>query len=125
MPSDLSTRVSKYTARLNVAGALSPVSVARKQDMIDKFAARTAQLMAGDLAVKQICDGAAVATIQYPFYLAFGRELLRLQLAEISGDSLAKEAAILLAKWVARGLTQAVLADIRSQGFNIPAPVAP
>ena len=54
-----------------------------------------------------------------------GRELFRLTRAEISGDSLAKEAQILITKWVARGLTQAVLQTIRSQVFNVSAPVGP
>ena len=43
----------------------------------------------------------------------------------ITGDSLAKEAAILITKWTARGLTQAVLQAIRTDVFSVAAPVAP
>ena len=40
-------------------------------------------------------------------------------------EALAQEAAVLIAKWVARGLTQAVLQAIRTDVFNIAAPIAP
>jgi hypothetical protein len=35
------------------------------------------------------------------------------------------EAATLMAKWVARGLTQSLLQAIRTDVFNIAAPIAP
>ena len=44
---------------------------------------------------------------------------------DISGESLALEAATLIAKWVARGLEQSVLQSIRTNVFNVGAPVAP
>jgi hypothetical protein len=69
--------------------------------------------------------GAVVATIQYPFYLNFGRELWALTRREVSGESLCKEAAVLIAKWKARGLTEAVLQAVRTDVFNVVAPVAP
>jgi len=48
-----------------------------------------------------------------------------LQRRGITGEMLAKEAAVLVAKWTARGLTSATLQDIRSDVFDIGAPVAP
>jgi hypothetical protein len=66
-----------------------------------------------------------VPTIQYPFYLNFGREIWALTRKEVSGESLAQEAAVLVAKWTARGLTAPVLQAIRSEVFNVPAPIAP
>jgi len=77
------------------------------------------------LQVKQVCDSAGVPTIQYPFYLNFGRELWALSRKEVSGESLAIEAATLITKWTARGLTQAVLQSIRTDVFNVVAPSAP
>jgi hypothetical protein len=44
---------------------------------------------------------------------------------DISGESLAQEAAILITKWTARGLTAAVLQGIRTDVFNVSAPIAP
>jgi hypothetical protein len=49
----------------------------------------------------------------------------KLSRKETSGESLAKEAAVLIAKWKARGLTEVVLQAIRPYVFNVVAPVAP
>ena len=75
--------------------------------------------------VRQVLNGAGVPFILYPFYLNFGREIWALSRKEISGESLAQEAATLIAKWVARGLTPAVLQAIRTDVFNVGAPIAP
>jgi hypothetical protein len=75
--------------------------------------------------VKQVLDGLGLPTIQYPSYLCYGRELWALTRKEISGESLAIEAQVLLDKWVARGLVQSALEKVRKDVFNISAPVAP
>jgi hypothetical protein len=72
--------------------------------------------------VKQVLDTEGVPTIDYPFYLGYGRELWKLTQREISGTSMQLEALVLLNKWVARGLTQSVLEAVRLQVFNISAP---
>jgi len=79
-------------------------------------------LAAMELQVKQTLDALGVSVAQYAMYLAFGRELWSLSRKGISGESAAMEADVLLQKWVARGLTQAVLEAIRTQVFNIVAP---
>ena len=75
--------------------------------------------------VRQVLNGAGVPTIQYPFYLCFGRELWSRIRNGMDGESLAMETAILIAKWVARGLTQSVLQSVRTDVFNVSAPIAP
>ena len=75
-----------------------------------------------ELQVKQVLDGLGVSVAQYAMYLAFGRELWALTRKEISGESAAMEADVLLQKWVGRGMAQAVLEAIRTQVFNIVAP---
>jgi hypothetical protein len=72
--------------------------------------------------VKQVLDTEGVPTVDYPSYLAYGRELWSLVQREVSGTSLQLEALVLLNKWVARGKTQSVLEAIRLQVFNISAP---
>jgi hypothetical protein len=72
--------------------------------------------------VKQVLDLEGVATTDYPFYLCYGRELWSLIRREMSGESLAKEAAVLLTKWKDRGFSQAVLETIRTGVFNIGPP---
>ena len=82
-------------------------------------------ITAMELQVKQVCDGIGVPTIDLPFYLNFGREIWALSRKEVSGETLAQAAAVLIAKWVARGLTQSVLESIRTDVFNVSAPVGP
>jgi len=97
----------------------------KRPAMLASVTALYPMIAAMELQVKQVCDGAGVPTIAYPFYLCFGREVWALSRKDISGESLAQEAAILIAKWVARGLTQSVLQAIRTDVFNVAAPIAP
>jgi hypothetical protein len=97
----------------------------KRPGMLASVTAIYPMIAAMELQVKQVCDGAGVPTIQYPFYLCFGRELWALSRKDISGESLAIEAATLIAKWVARDLTEAVLQAIRTDVFNVAAPLAP
>ena len=60
--------------------------------------------------------------LQRVYYKAFGAEVWRLENMGVSGESLAIEVGVLVAKWVGRGLSQAVLEDIRTQVFNVAAP---
>ncbi len=78
-----------------------------------------------ELQVKQVLDESGVDTTDYPGYLAFGREVWALTRKDVSGESLAKAVAILIAKWVARGYTAAVLQAVRTDVFNVAAPIAP
>ncbi len=117
-------RAQKYDAKYSPANLTRDLTV-KLPKMTERFTAVTPMLVAKETAVKQVCDGAGVATISYPFYLCFGRELFALSRREISGESLAVEAALLIAKWVGRGLTQSVLVDIRNGVYGIAAPVAP
>ena len=124
MATDPAKRIAKWNAKFNterIKGALDELRPSMYTSVQSVFPMITAM----ELQVKQVCDSSAVATIQYPFYLNFGREIWALTRKDISGDSLALEAQILITKWVARGLTQSVLQDIRTQVFNVSAPVAP
>jgi len=114
-----------YAAKVTQPRLLADLTVL-VPNMAQRFAAVTPALCTMELAVKQVCDTAGVPTILYPSYLNFGRELFKKQSRqEFSGESLAQIAAVMLAKWTARGCTQAVLQDIRNTVFGITAPSAP
>jgi len=117
-------RAQKYDAKYTPANLTRDLTV-QLPKMTERMTAVTPSLVASETAVKQVLDGAGVATIAYPYYLSFGRELFALQRREISGESLAMEAAALIAKWVARGLAEAVLQAIRTDVYSIAAPLAP
>jgi hypothetical protein len=121
---DPTRRIAKWNAKYNTERIKATLDEMRPT-MLQNVTAVYPMITAMELQVKQVCDRAGVATIQYPFYLNFGREIWALTRKEVSGESLAKEAAILIAKWKARGLTEAVLQGIRTDVFNVAAPIAP
>ena len=121
---DPTKRIANWNAKYNTERIKATLDELRPA-MLANVTAVFPLITAMELQVKQVCDGSGVPTIQYPFYLCFGREIWALTRKEVSGESLAIEAAVLIAKWVARGLTQSVLQAIRSEVFNVPAPVAP
>jgi hypothetical protein len=121
---DPTRRIAKWNAKYDTTRIKATLDELRPA-MLANVTAVFPLITAMELQVKQVCDGSGVSTIQYPFYLNFGRELWALSRKDISGESYAKEAAILVTKWTARGLTQAVLQAIRTQVFNVAAPVAP
>jgi len=121
---DPTKRIANWSTGYNTERIKAKVDEKRPA-MLANVTAVIPMVAAMELQVKQVCDGSGVPTIQYPFYLCFGREMWALSRKEISGESLAIEAATLIAKWVARGLTQSVLYSIRTDVFNVSAPIAP
>jgi len=122
--SDPTKRIANWNAKFDTTRIKATLD-AKRADMLANVAAVTPLITAMELQVKQVCDGIGAPTIQYPFYLCFGREMWALSRKDISGESFAQEAAILIAKWVARGLTQSLLESIRTDVFNVAAPIAP
>jgi hypothetical protein len=117
-------RINKWNAKFNterIKATLDEMRPAMLQNVQSVFP----QIAMMEGQVKQTCDASGVSTIQYPFYLCFGRELWSLGRKEISGESAAQAAAVLVAKWTARGLAAPVLQAIRSEVFNIGAPITP
>jgi hypothetical protein len=121
---DPTKRIANWDAKFNTERIKATLDEKRPK-MLANVNAVFPMIAAMELQVKQVCDGAGVPTIQYPFYLCFGREMWALSRKDISGESLALEAAILITKWTARGLTSAVLQGIRTDVFNVSAPIAP
>jgi hypothetical protein len=121
---DPSKRIARWNAKFDttrIKGILDDLRPAMLANVTAVFPMITAM----ELQVKQTCDASGVPTIQYPFYLNFGREIWALTRKEVSGESLAQAAAVLVAKWTARGLTAPVLQAIRSEVFNVGAPITP
>ncbi len=117
-------RIENWDAKFDTT-RIKAINDFKRPKMLEHVTAVFTSLASMEGQVKQTLDAAGVATILYPSYLCFGREMWHLYAKEITGESAAKEAATLIAKWVSRGLTQAVLQAIRSQVFNVPAPSAP
>ena len=121
MPTNPAQRIAKWDAKFKTDRVKSALDDMRPT-MFTNVQAVFPLIAAMELQVKQVLDGLGVSVAQYAMYLAFGRELWALTRKEISGESAAMEADVLLQKWVARGMAQAVLEAIRTQVFNIVAP---
>ncbi len=121
---DPTKRIARWNAKYDTTRIKATLDELRPA-MLAAVTAVFPLITAMELQVKQTCDASGVPTIQYPFYLNFGREIWALTRKEVSGESLAQEVAVLSAKWTARGLTQAVLQAIRTDVFNVGAPIAP
>lgn len=70
-------------------------------------------------AIQEILNSLTVPTIQYPFYLNFGREIWAMIYRGIDGDSLEAQAQMLHDKYEAYGLASANLIQIADSVFNI------
>jgi len=121
MATDSAKRIARWNAKYNTERIKETLDALRP-DMYTAVQAVFPLLSSMETQVKQVCDIQGVSIKDYPFYLDFGREVWHLQRIEVSGNALAEEVAVLVAKWVGRGLTQAVLEAIRFGVFNVSAP---
>lgn len=121
--SDLMKRINRWTVKTSPDKVKANLEELRPS-MLANTQAVFPELVQMETETKQVLDGEGVSVIQYPFYLAFARELWRKRRQAISGSSLAREAQVLIAKWEARGLAVSVLEKIRTQVFDI-APFGP
>jgi hypothetical protein len=89
------------------------------------YSSSAEEAVALESLVKQVLIGTVtgVSYYQIPVFLSAGRELYKLT-KKFASQSLAMEASVIIAKWVARGLTEAVLFAVRD-ALNIPAPIEP
>jgi len=103
------------TVSLKVASMLAP--------MKSLFATRCTSFVAKELLIQgNLIQSGTIPTIQYPFYLNFGREIWGLSTRGISGTALNLMATSLHAKYVAFGLDPAMLKLIADDVFNVTIP---
>ena len=114
-------RIAKWDQKFNTERIKGALDDSRSR-MLTNVTAVFPLITAMEIEVKQVLDGEGVSMAIYSQYLCFGREVWSLQRRGVSGETLAIEAATLVAKWVARGLDQTVLEKIRTDVFNVSAP---
>lgn len=91
--------------------ALSPIMARRLTRAAVNFEASAARAVQIEDDVKVVlnADDGPVPTIQYPFYLAFARQVARLMDAGLTGASLTRETDLIKATWASRGLDEGIL----------------
>ena len=122
--SDVTKRIDNWDVKFDTE-RIKAILDAKRPSMLQHVQSVFVSLDQMETQVKQCVDGLGAATILYPFYLDFGREVWSLQQKGISGASMAEECATLIAKWVSRGLSMSVLEAIRTDVFNVSAPAGP
>jgi hypothetical protein len=120
--SDVTRRISRWKAKYSPE--IAAQTTARIfADMTARYEASIVALNSMELDTKQVLSASGIDTMYIVFYLDFARQIFRLSHGRtISGPTLAKEAQVLLEKWQNRGLRPDVLAAIRTDVFNVPAP---
>jgi len=120
--SDVTRRLSRWKAKYSPD--IAAQTTARIfDDMTARYEASVLALSTMETDTKQVLSASGIDTMFIVFYLDFARQLFRLSRSRtISGPTLAKEAQVLLEKWQNRGLRPDVLAAIRTDVFNVPAP---
>ena len=110
--------------------SLKLVPVRIKEDFTAKKARMLSSLQAAftALAIMQdqvlaVLAGYDLSTTDYVKYRAFANSVWKKQQRFGGGLGLVNEVSFLVAKWTARGCTEAVLNQIRDDVFNISAPV--
>jgi len=124
MPINPAQRIAKWNTKFQTERVKAILDEMRPA-MLANVTAVFPLLAAMELQVKQVLDLAGVSVALYASYLAFARELWRITRNEMSGESAAIEAELLIVKWVARSLTRSVLETIRTGVFNIAPPASP
>jgi len=120
--SDPVKRAERWKAKYNVERVKDTLNDIR-EDMGKRYEAAIAEVCIMEGKVKETLNTCGVSTVLYVSYLNFGRQLYKLSRQQnISGESFAMAAQVLLDKWAARGCDPKVLATIRKDVFNIDAP---
>lgn len=113
-----SQRQDQYGAK-TVATTVGLKVAAVLPGMKTGFLAAITLLVPIEQQIQGLLNAAAVPTIQYPFYLCFGREMWALKYQGINGATLTLMAQSLHDKWVARGLATATVIEIANTVFAV------
>jgi len=104
-------KTAPTTVGLKVAAGLT--------GMKSGFADQINSLVPIEQSIQALLNGNAIPTIQYPYYLNFGREIWGLRARGVDGSALEAMAQSLHDKYVLYGLATARLVEIADSVFNV------
>jgi hypothetical protein len=115
-------RIDTYNAK-TVATTVGLKVASMLGSMKTSFADQCASFVAKEIAIQGVlnADG-TIPTIQYPFYLSFGREIWGMNQRGISGTIATAMSISLCTKWTSYGLAKVMLQEIADTVFNITIP---
>ena len=119
---DPKKRADRWKAKYNLKRVGETLGDLR-EDMAARYEAAMSQVYVMEAKVREVINASGVSTSQYVPYLNFGRQLYKLSRQQnISGESFAMAAQVLLDKWAARGCDPKILAKVRKDVFDVEAP---
>jgi hypothetical protein len=119
---DPKKRADRWKAKYNLKRVGETLGDLR-EDMAARYEAAISQVCVMEAKVREVINACGVSTSQYVPYLNFGRQLYKLSRQQnISGESFAMAAQVLLDKWAARGCDPKILAKVRKDVFDVEAP---
>ena len=111
-------RTDAFNAK-TAATTVGLIVAARLSGMKTGFEAAINDIVPVMQQIQALLNTAAVPTIRYPYYYAYGREIWTLRNAGIDGDALTAQVQSLHDKWEANGLATATLVTIADSVFSI------
>lgn len=119
---DDAQRVAAYTAK-TVATTVGLKVASQLSLMKSGFASAAASFYAKEVIIQTTLNGEGdVPTIQYPFYLNFGREMWGLSQRGITGAALVAMGTSLKTKYTSYGLDATNLSKVALDAFSIVIP---
>lgn len=119
------SRISKYTAKMN-PDSIKAAFAAQKDTMVTTETSVFAEQENLEAIAKGVLsDEASVHTLQLPWYLAYVKQLGRIQKKFHGGTFMMAEVMVCYNKWLARGLTSQVLVNLAYGCFDIVIPPTP
>jgi hypothetical protein len=103
---------------------IQAITTAGKPTYLEHASSVFNDIYAMEISVKQVLNSVGVSVAAVADYLCFGREMWS-KCKTHAGETMKIEAATLIGKWVARGLTLSVLESIRTDVFNVGPPSGP
>jgi hypothetical protein len=122
---DINKRFQNWALRTE-PGRVKATLDSKREDTLRRYMDAVTRLCSMEAKVRETLNAHGVQTINYVAYLDFARQLYKLtRMQEITGESFAVAAQVLLEKWASRGLNPDVLASVRHQVFDIGEPTQP
>jgi hypothetical protein len=119
---DPNKRRENWEAKYDV-GRVAQMLERKRPAMAARYEAAVAAICTMETKTREVLNTSGVHTTHYVPYLNFARQLYKLtRQREITGESFAMAAQVLLDKWAARDLDPKVLAKIRTGVFDIGEP---
>ncbi len=111
-------RIARYDDKSNPV-TVAPIVTAQLPTMKSNFSGKAQSLADIEISIQNSLNAAGLPTIQYPFYLNFGREMWALGVRGVSGTSYIQMCQSLKEKYLRYGLAEPNLIQFAADWFQV------